>query len=1120
MEVRDEHGSRRGAWRRSLAAVLVLGVMVALALVPAPSGATRAGAPPAPPPPVEQTILDVFSVNASSGAVISGASIPQDLNALKPGYNLARTFKNGSGQMFMLLLNSNTGKAEIAKVEPDGNLAIPRVWITDNDFIKEWRCTSAELVRTNGVTYLITHDSFMGRIRTCRMNEDGTPDLGSMNVAELDDWKDKNLFNIYYNNGTYYLLGYDTWTGAVVIYSINGQKIASTTWTRGWTSVDHLTIGGVVYRALYKAAGDPQKKPGESGDQLGRFIIQKVAANGVEGENLCDVPTGPNYSAVRFVPLANGQGGWKYGLFFYQRATGSYVMAAFNTQSGMDGVLFGGQIIDHKGDLQPYIEVEPYTFNNQTYLAFLNAENMKPFNYDQAEQMGQVIHDELINKTVGYQFVLAQSGRVIYSRFWGKSRLSDIPSEQTNMTARTPLNIGSASKMITTATVLKLTEGYNGKHVNLNGPISVHIDPEKYNIDQLHPWVKQRTVRNLLMHTTGISAEAMGDCDNEGEYKQNCKNFFTVEPDLDYDAENKVGERSYNNANFSAARQVIEYVTGTNTTEGLKNKTDELWAASVGLTNMTPAFDKDIFYFGPCNEAPDCYQYGGRNWRRGQSELEWSEYGGSGGWSASARDMVEFLGALRYRKFLSATMTNELLDTTLADISGTAGSTALGWDSPWSPGGSEPKQLAKNGAWGDSWGFRAYITRLPNNCDAVIIVNTAVSQHPASLLRDAYKYATGLSNTPPVYYDIAPHGTADGETVNQVAVSTQRVSSVSSEHVVAARDGIGSLKLYAYQVAQDTGVATLVDQKIANTGNLYNFIGAQKVAITDGQAFASASLNPQGQLNLVGWTFNGTDLKQHGLAIGPVGSEVAVTKAAGQGITGRLVTAIRNQAGKLQLHAWLFDHFNNTITLTDSYTAESVTGVTIKTLRQAMDLNQPARVVTAARNSGNGKLQLDVWDVDGTGKLQRRGQRFAFSVNGSTGLPHRIALDSNGDSQSEFFDGTGFLSASINDDGKMEILSWQVTPTGTFVLKDSDSTNTAGLIVDVAIAGTTTAIRRSDNGKLSLIKWEVDSEGKITRASDQDTDTEITRVATAGNLVTALQLETGKLRFVNWKVTD
>lgn len=1110
MQIKNRQNACGPRWPARRWAMFVLAALMVLMPLSSLTRTHARGALMLPPPDnIPQTHFGIYRLNTGGGVEqwTDGWR-----NTAVPGFNIVRAFTNSYNQPLLFMLNGNTGQARTYQLGADGTLG-PVAWfngLLDNP-IPELRCTGAEIARIGNVTYLVTHDSFTGKIRRFALNEDGSPQFGSMSLVTLNDWKDKNLFSLYYFNGNYYRLGYDTWTGAVVTQSFFGGPVATSTWTRGWTSVDHLALGGVTYRALYKAAGDPYKQPGESSDQLGRLIIQKLAANSVEGQNIYDQPVGDNYSAVRFVPVPNGQGGWKYMLFRYKRATGEYVAAEFDPQQGLGQITASNQVKDDQAQTPPYVDVEPYSINGQTYLAFINDDNAKPFNYDQAEQMGRTIHDELINETVGYQFMLAQSGRVLYSRAWGKSQLGDTPAAGINMTARTPLNWGSAGKMITAMTVLKLAD--NGA-VKLDEPIIGQVDPTQYEASELNPWVQQRPVRNLLAHTSGVSSDG---CQPTDDYKMDCKGFFATAPDLNCTNDGTNCARNYNNSNFSAARVVIEHATGARTSEGIEQQTHELWATNVGLKGMTCRFPDDVDYFGPCNGASGCLEFAGRSWLRGHADTQWSQYCGSGGWSASSRDAIEFLTAIRYRKVLSKELSDLLLDTESQDVSGAAGSTALSWEPPWDamPGDGVDRQLGKNGAWGNSWGFRAYITRLPNNCDAVILVNTALDQHPESLLKGAYQYAAGLKTTPPLYYDFSVNGSGNGGQISRVAVNTVKSGADENHHVVAVRDVSSWLRLRAYRVTPGTGVVALASEKVAKTPDNSGFLSATSLALTDGADFATASLNDQSQLNIIGWKFNGAQLTQHGQALGPVGSEVAATKAAGTGATGRIVTAIRNAGGKLQLHAWEFNNSKNTLTQTDSYEAELASGVTIKTLRPATDSSRSARVVTAVYS--NGKLQIDVWEVDKYGKLLRRGQASYGKVNPvSSPTQTRIVLDTLGDGASDFFDGSGFMTAFINAESKLDIATWRDGP-DTITLQDEAK---AGEIRDLALAATTTTVRLPDSDLLKLIKWEVSNDGTVKRGGDYVAADEIAKVAATGNVVTALRLKTGELRFVNWRIVN
>src|SRR5262249_28232179 len=147
------------------------------------------------------------------------------------------------------------------------------------------RCNAAEFVKIGDGVKLITQDSFTGMIRVFPVNDKGAPDLNAMSKTFLDGMEDKNLFSVYVTQSSPIqafteMIGVNTWTGEVATYTLNMQKVTTATWTRGWTSMDYLKIGDLTYRLLYKASGDPYKKPGENLDQARRFVIETVAPDG------------------------------------------------------------------------------------------------------------------------------------------------------------------------------------------------------------------------------------------------------------------------------------------------------------------------------------------------------------------------------------------------------------------------------------------------------------------------------------------------------------------------------------------------------------------------------------------------------------------------------------------------------------------------------------------------------------------------------------------------------------------------------------------------------------------------------------------------------------------------
>jgi CubicO group peptidase (beta-lactamase class C family) len=692
----------------------------------------------------EKTNVDIFALNTDR-TLYGKTDGSQITSKPVPGYNIIRTFRNSADQLILLILNGNTGEYITYAPAIAGYLGSSKA---SGNPQKELRCNAAEFVKIGGATKLVTQDSFTGIIRMIPVSDDGELNLNSITKKFVLDMRDKNLFSVYESQISLYatsflMTGVNTWTGEMATYSLpDAQKVVTTTWTRGWTSMDYLKIGNVTYRLLYKASGDPYKKPGESGDQARRFVIETAAPDGSSQgiQNKYLAADMGDLSSVRFIQFPAARSGYNYGILFYRRTTGDYDIYGFDPQIGLGNKIDEGQLKSGAWDgapaAPPYIDVAPYLINSNTFLAFVSPDNATPLGYEQAEQMGQLMHDSLWNNTVGYQFILAQSGRIFFSRGYGKKKLDHDASAETDMTTRSHLNIGSVSKVITATTVLKLAEQ---NKINLNDNISKHL-----NFGQVEPykWPRFTPILNLLTHTSGVSGDKCTA--DTGNLTVDCKDFFNAELDSNascgYDATGKYNcIYAYNNSNFVAARKVIENVTGAKDSMDIDDQTHKLWADSLDLP-ITCKVAPSAFYYGPCDGAGDCFNYAGKSWRRywPAGDYSWSEYCSSGGWYASSRELIQFLGAIRYRNVLNFNFTNILLRTDLKDINNAG--TAIGWDPPWFADGK--KNLGKGGYLPmNGTAARAYITRLPHNCDAVVQLNSASELKATGLLRDSFKTA-------------------------------------------------------------------------------------------------------------------------------------------------------------------------------------------------------------------------------------------------------------------------------------------------------------------------------------------------------------------------------------------
>jgi CubicO group peptidase (beta-lactamase class C family) len=1035
--------------------------------------------------PTYHTTLNIRGVNEQTGKIEAIAQT-QDFPINNGGISFARHFKAGANH-FLLIMRKHTGDAYVRQVLTNGQLGAA----TDYKNLEQgW--TAVDFVTINNVNYLILHNSFTGAVHTYQMTADGKINLGSKTQDTLADFQDKHIFKAYAHNGQGRLFGLDPWTGKAVVYGVNGQKIGESTWTRGWTSVDYFTYAGVTYRAVIKASGDPYQGGPEDNDQLHRLVIQKVNADGVTGQDIFDGALASPWSSVRFVEMPGGLSVQRK-LLFYNNWNGSYQTYAFDPVHGLGALTVTGAIENG------YTDLETMTVSEQTFLVGLNEENAKPFSPAEAETMGMAIHEGLKNKAVGYQFLLMQSGKVIYSRAHGYSRLSQ---SKIAMNIRTRLDLGSVGKLMTTLTTMKLAE--QGK-VFLNKPIADQIDPVKYPAP--HDWTKQRKLIDLMKQTTGMKKGKSADCDGiEDTFEVTCKDFFTASPTLD--CVNGLCRRSYNNANFGGLRQVIENVSGAKTTAELVNLTHDLWARKIHFDGAKCSDQKDVYEFKDCNGADNCVEYNGAWWQENQYANPYSSSCGAGGWFASARQMGEFMSAARYSKALSLGLNQIFMSTeheALVNGAPLAGATALGWEPAWMVEDGGEKLLHKDGA--RPGGGRAYITQLPNRMDAVLLVNTALANHPKGLLRGAYKYAVGETKNPPVYVEIRPTTSVVSDKVTDLSIGS--INAKGSHHVTAVRDSAGNLKVTGWTLANDGNVTP---------GQAVTAGAISDVSVTDGQAFITAVRNGSGNLQVTSWsaTVGSTvEVKREAdVTLGPISKVVATKLSGADALLGRFATAVRNGEGNLQVDVWDANNSTKKVMRKDSYVAGPISEVAIKTLIYSLAAGQTTRFATAARN-GDGKLQVDVWDIFADGQIQRRGGGVGLTVSNSSGMGNRIAIG--------MWEGGNFFTASIDGAGELDITSWTVTgPTGIVSKKDAYHT---GGVLEVAIASNITVVRLKSDSVMKLVYFKFDSNGEILRYGDFESE-EANQIAATGSLVTAVRLRSNKaddndkLKLVKWVVVE
>jgi len=1066
--------------RNQLLKQLTAFLLVCGLLLPAAPARVKARMAAAAAPDYKTTfnVRPLNVVNGAAGTIVETGNWPLHRYG---GVSFARPFRVGNNN-FIFFMWRNSGDAIIQQFGQqfgaDGQIGAA----TDARNL-EMGWTAVDFIY-GANTYLVLYNAFTGQVRTHQVLANGKFAAGQNSELTSPKLQDTDLFSPFQHNGQWRLFALDPWTGDAVTSTGDWTNMTESQWTRGWTSLDHLTHLGTAYRLAYKAVGDPQA--GQS-SETGRLVIQRLNNEGTAAQVLYDDNAGANWSSVSFVPSA-GSLLSPHKILFYRNDTGAYEVRIFDLAAGLGPVSASGNLGIG------YTDLKAVSMDGKTWLTALNEENAEPFGAANARTMGLTIHNELKNKAVGYQFLLMQSGKVIYSRAHGMTRL-DV---QTPLTTRTRLDLGSVGKMITTMTTLKLAE--QGK-VHLNQPIADQVDQDKYQGVTFNPWVGQRKVLDLMKQTTGMVEVSSAGCNgNQSTYQVTCQPFFTAAPTLT--CEGGLCPRSYNNANFGALRQVIENVSGTQTTAELVQYTHNLWAKQIdlgGSSGIACTSPSNTYSFQRCAGGDDCVNYNGVWWRQEAVDKPYSTSCGAGGWHASARQMGEFMAAARYSKVLSNTLNDLFMSTehtALKDGEPAAGATALGWEPAWQAETGGEKLLHKNGA---RIGV-AYVTQLPNRMDAVLIVNTALENHPQGLLRDAYKYSAGLTSKPPIYVEVVAEGTATSGPVGEVAINT--ISNAGNgQHATAIRDSDGLLHVTGWNVMAGGAIQK---EKSILAGE------ASEIAITDGEGFVTAMRNGSGNLQVTAWSTVlavASSIKREGSAIIGAVSKVAATKLAGYGaLDGRVATAVRNGEGNLQIDVWDFHNASNQVTRRDTIVGGPISEVAVKTLHSSTSLAQSTRMVTAVRN-GEGKLQIDIWDINSAGQLTRKGKAIAGAVSAAA-ANNKIAIGR--------FDDDDLFTASINGDGKLELIQWTVSESG-LLTKGAEGVVDSE-ITEIAVAAGTTVMRLKDDGKSKLINWRVVN-GQFLRYGQADSN-KVTQVAATGNVMTAARLDNGTLKLVKWEIVD
>ena len=321
----------------------------------------------------------------------------------------------------------------------------------------------------------------------------------------------------------------------------------------------------------------------------------------------------------------------------------------------------------------------------------------------------------------------------------------------------------------------------------------------------------------------------------------------------------------------------------------------------------------------------------------------------------------------------------------------------------------------------------------------------------------------------------------------------------SRRFVTALQLNSGNLKLITWGITNDARIERRGDVTAG---------GITEVTIAEPQSdiVVTAVRLSSGNLKLISWRIetNGTPIRRDDLTAGPVKKIALVTVK-----TGLVVTAVRLSNDNLKLIAWSVSA-NGTITRRGDVNAGNVTSIKAVATPIIDD-----GLVTAVRLT-DGRFKLIAWSTSNNGASINRlgdvtsGQVTDFSI---------IRRGSGG---------KYVLTASRDSNGKLFIQNWELESGGD-VIKEV-ATARGGAIFELDMAGLKSPNRsavvacRTTDGRLKLISWELDSNGKqISRLAGAlaGNAINISIAATSHEgrdfFVVACKLSNGNLRLINWE---
>lgn len=651
-----------------------------------------------------KTTVRIHSHNKNTGA----QGILKDNRTWSPGWSFIRPFKK-NGEKYLFLIKNRNGKARIMKLNSNGTVGdeVGAYELTKN-------VTSVEFLYPNNQPVLMLHTRQSGRVILWQIKVDGS--LGSI----LSDHREtalryKDTVLPYRVGGNWFLFGLDRWYGGATAFPLknNGTLDKATeplfnneNWTRGWSQAAFYRADNKTYLILYKTEHLHNLEQG------GKIRVKRVLNDGTFAEGWHQKP---------------GDGFWSRGYTQFKVLPEDNLLLIYKIHNGAAKILplnatgIGSSIVEENLE-SGWTDLSAVRVGGKLHLIKVNEEGLPPFDY----RMVRAFRDHVVSqfgagKTVGYQFGLRQSGRIIHLHAEGWAHRS----ESRKMTTKSKQDVASVSKMITAATIMKLIdEGIVGFHDRLVDHIPIpdstpHPDYIYLPANELmDPSYKDVRISELLTYTARFgnksTARALWSSPRKSEACDNNILDASWLPDPNFRC-----ERGYQNSCFGLLGMVIAAKAGLSLVEtdsqAYREYLRDLWLRDSFIGGMICGNHAETAYYEACGDQGANCEHGFREFTK-DGPLS---YCSSGRWIASAEILLQLLAAIRYGTFLSKKSHALFMSQELKDKNGKR--MPIGWNGINETEGGG----LRFGKAGGGDGVKAYIMHFPRGIDAVIMTNTS-----------------------------------------------------------------------------------------------------------------------------------------------------------------------------------------------------------------------------------------------------------------------------------------------------------------------------------------------------------------------------------------------------------